>query len=156
MNTEILLSWQAPSNIDHDRSHHWHIIAGTVAISLIVYGILSGNWTFSFCIGLLAGLFVLTRDHAHPTHEIAITTAGIIFDRKLHQWTVLNKFWILTTSNHAVLHISTKKRLQPNIKILINDDIDPTVILQVLSQFLPHDATARESVFDFISRICKL
>ncbi|MBP9773925.1 MAG: hypothetical protein KBD00_04855 [Candidatus Peribacteraceae bacterium] len=153
-NIPAVLEWQAPSQIDHDRSERWYAIAGILAVALIVYGLLTGAWTMSLVIAIAAGLYFLVRNEKHALHSIRILEAGIEYDGKVEVWDAFKNFWILRGITHTQLHVA-RKGLKPDI-VIFTDSIDAHAIYEALNPHLPHDPEKREKMIDAIIRYCKI
>lgn len=152
---QALLEWQAPSRISHDRGPGWYVAASVVTLGLIVYGVLSGSWLFAITIGILAGLFYLVRNEAHPIHTVRILELGLEFDGKLHPWNEWKEFWMLSGPKHCEVHLEFRKGFRPNL-VVHTATMDPLVVRDVLAHFLPQNPNKRERLLDTIIRICKL
>lgn len=150
-----ILEWQAPSRVSHDRGRGWYVGASVVTLGLIVYGILSSSWLFAITIAILAGLFFLVRNEAHPIHTVRILQLGFEFDGKLRPWNELKEFWMLSGPKHCELHVELKKGYMPNL-VVHTATMDPLLVRDVLLQFLPQNPHKRERLLDTIIRICKL
>jgi len=154
MNT-TLLAWQAPAHNDHERSDRWYLIAGLVAAIFIVYGLVTGAWLMSVCLGICSGLYFLVRNEKHKNHSITITKMGVEFDGVMHGWSELKDFWMLSGPGYCELHIASRKRLVGDLRIQTGD-LDPFHVRDVLHHFLEQDPHKREKLLDTISRLCKL
>ena len=151
----VLLEWQAPSKLTHERSPRWYVGMSIASATIIAYGILSDAWSLSLTIALLAGLFFLIRNEEHKAHTIRILDIGIQFDEKMHIWSECTHFWILQGTNYHELHIERKRRLSGDI-VIQTADIDPYVIRDLLSKYIPQIAHQKEKILDAIIRYCKL
>ncbi len=154
-NTHVLLEWQAVSKINHERSPQWYLITGILCIVVIVYGIVTGAWGMSLVCALLAGLFFLVRNEAQVIHSIRILETGIEFDGKMFMWSDWKHFWILQGQSYHELHIETNRRFSADI-VIQTGELDPYVIRDLLSQFIPQIAHKKEKILDAIIRFCKL
>ena len=153
--TQPVLHWRAPSKITHARSDQWYTISGVIAGTLIMYGIIIHAWTLSFTVGLLAGLYAITRDEAHPDHEISISEIGVTFDNKLYVWGDLKEFWILKGPTFYELHIQPEGIGAKEIMILTGE-VDPFIVRDALGAHITQNGRKRERILDNIIRICKL
>ncbi len=158
MHTDLqssLLEWKAPSRLTHERGHRWYVGASIAVLGMIVYGVLTGAWSFSVTIAILAGLFYLVRNEQHPIHSIRLTELGIEFDGVMHAWNEWKDFWILSSPDHCELHVEHKKSLRPDL-IIHTGDVNPLTIRDTMLHFLPQNPHKREKILDLIIRICKL
>ncbi len=155
-NTEtILLEWQAPAMVAHERSEKWYVVMGLFCLSMIVYGILSGAWSLSISFAMLAGLFVLIRNQAPSIHHVVLRETGIEFDGRVSIWSDWKHFWILRAEGYHELHIESKKYMVPDL-VIQTGTIDPYRVRDVLGQYIPQIDTKKEKILDAIIRFCKL
>ncbi len=152
--THDVLTWQAPAHLDHERSDRWYWIAGMLTMIAIVYSIISSAWTTAVVVALTAGLYFLVRNENHPLHTIRILPLGIEYDGKLEAWDNWRSFWILVGKSHAQLHIA-HKGMRPELMILIRD-VDPFVLRDALSRYIPQNPEKRERLLDAFIRFCKI
>ncbi len=151
----LLLAWEAPSQIDHERSPRWYLIAGILTLTFVAYSLAVGAWTAAVVAVLAAGAYVLVRNQKHRTLRIGITEEGLIVDGVLSPWEQWDSFWILASKDVAMLHLAPKKKRNGEFRVLTGD-IDPFLLRDILSRYLPHDAEKTERFFDMIIRFCKL
>lgn len=150
----LLLEWQAPIRISHERSKRWYMIAGALATCMIVYGLLTGAWTTSLVTALAAGLYYLVRNEKQPILNIRIFDTGIEVNGNLETWKSWKDFWILVGPGYAELHVD-RKGFKPEL-VVLTGNTDPTVIRDTLNQFLPHSDERREKILDTFIRFCKI
>ena len=158
MHTDLhtpIIEWQAPSRITHKRTQGWYMSASIVTLAMIVYGILTGAWSFSVTIAILAGLFYLIRNEPHALHTIRILPLGIEFDGITHGWNEWKDFWMLASPDHCELHVEPVKYLKHEL-IIHTGNVNPLLIRDTLSQFLPQNPQKKERLLDAIIRFCKL
>ena len=55
---EVLLQWQAPTIVRHERSKRWYIVAGVFAAVCIAYALWSGAWSFALVIAAIVKVLV--------------------------------------------------------------------------------------------------
>ncbi len=149
-----LVSWQAPSHVDHVRSHRWYLTAGICTLTLIAYGIFTRAWSMSLALSLVAGMYFLVRHEKQPLRSISIQTDGVIWQKKFVSWTECTDFWIVQAPTYCELHIG-RRGLQSDI-IIQTGDKDPHALLELLSQYLTHRERQGEKLLDAILRFCKL
>ncbi len=151
----ILLEWKAPSKMAYERSEKWYTVAGVLCVTLITYGILSGAWSMSVTVAVLAGLFYLVRNDAHRVHSIRLLESGIQYDDTFTAWSAMEHFWILQGDGYHELHIAFRKHILADL-VIQTADIDPYRIVEALTPFLPQIDSQKEKILDAIIRFCKL
>lgn len=158
MHTELktpLLEWQAPSRITHQRGRAWYACAAVAVFGMVVYGVLTGAWTFAITIAILAGLFYLVRNEPHPIHSVRIMELGVEFDGVLHPWNDWKDFWMLTSPDHCELHFEHKKALRADL-VVHTGTMNPLTVRDTIAHYLPQNPNKREKMLDAIIRFCKL
>lgn len=149
-----LLSWQAPAGVEHERSGRWYLVAGVIAVSLIAYGIATGDWVLAVVLTLTAGVYFLLRDQHGKEYHMRIFPAGIEIDGTMHTWDAWKNYWILIGPSHAELHVLRKKPTREFIVLI--DALDPFVVRDTFAEFIPYDGEKKEKIFDAFIRFCKL
>ncbi len=158
MNTQtpnILLEWEAPRAIQHERSDRWYAVGTAFIATMVVYGILIGAWSMSITFAMVAGLFFLVRNEEPSVHRIRILESGIEFDGKHRTWGECGEFWILQGKDYHELHIASKRRFMPDI-VIHTGKIDPYMIQGTLATYLKQTDIYKENILDAIIRFCKL
>ncbi|MFA5273091.1 MAG: hypothetical protein WC353_02925 [Candidatus Peribacter sp.] len=151
--THILISWTAPEKPPHNRGMRWYLCAGLFAALLLAYAVYTQAWTFAFVIVLLALIYGLMHSKPPITHTVQISSQGLQWDRHLYPWSDLRSFWMLQGPGYVELRIGRNNRSD---LIVQTGDCTPADIASVLSQFITPVFDRRESILDYLIRICKL
>jgi signal transduction histidine kinase len=85
---------------------------------------------------------------------VEIREDGIAIDGVAHSWTEYKNFWILQGDGYSELHLAGQRKNQ-HFKVLIAR-IDPGLLASILVHYIPQNPDARENIFDFILRVCKI
>lgn len=147
--------WTALSSPHHERSKRWYTIAGTVAGLIALYGIVTGGWTLSVLILLIAGAYYMIRNAKSVMHRIRLEQEGFLFDDVYTAWRDCAEFWIVKTPLWNELHILRQKG-SPKEVIIQTPGIDTHEIVASLSRVLKFNADRTERLLDLFIRICKL
>jgi len=151
--THILISWTAPERPPHARGKRWYLLAGLIAVLFLAYALYTQAWTFAVVIVLLAVIYGLIHGKPPIKHTVQISNQGLQWDKHLYAWSDFNNFWMLQGQGYVELHIDRKG---PGQLIVQTGDCIPADIASALSQFIPPIFDRRESILDYIIRICKL
>ena len=151
--THILLEWMAPERPPHTRGKRWYLLAGLVAALLLAYALNTQAWTFAVVIVLLAVTYGLIHGKPPIKHSVKISSQGLQWDKRLYPWSDFNNFWLLQGPGYVELHIDRKG---PGQLIVQTGTCVPTDIAAALAQFITPIYDRRESILDYIIRICKL
>ncbi|MFH1444611.1 MAG: hypothetical protein ABIG34_04475 [Candidatus Peregrinibacteria bacterium] len=152
--THIILEWSASERPPHTRGTRWYLLAGCIALLFLAYALYTQVWTFAVVIVLIIVVYGLIHSKPPIKHTVQITTQGLQWDKELIPWGDLTAFWMLQGSGYVELHID-RKRLGGNL-IVQTGDRTPIEIAEALAQFIPPIVDRRESILDYIIRICKL
>jgi len=151
--TNILLEWTAPERPPHGRGKRWYLIAGFIATLLLAYALFTQAWTFAVVIVLLVIVYALLHKKPPLKHTVRITPQGLQWDKRLIPWSELTSFWMLQGPGYVEIHIDRKRA--PNLLVQTGDRT-PIEIAAALAQFITPITDRRESILDYIIRICKL
>ena len=150
-----VLRWSAPIRPNHERSKRWYVIAGSIAIGVSAYGIVTGAWTLSVVAVLCIAIYVLLRDHRHPDRTITLTDSGVTIAQKYLSWQDIRGYWLLFTPDYVELRFTPKDEKRADLKIQTGN-LPIAELKDVLNRFVPELEDKHEHVLDFIIRICKL
>ncbi len=153
--SEPILSWNAPSVPLHERSVRWYLIAITLLIAGVIYGIWSGAWSFSVVLILCAVVYVLVRNHVPPAHTITISREGILFDTQFTRFEDIAGFWFIETAHYNEIRFVLKDRKAREIAIH-TDGIPLDTIRSSLNGFCSELSDKHEHLIDIFIRLCKL
>lgn len=152
---ELLLEWSARPYHVHERSERWYKAAGTVAVLIALYAILTGAWSFAIVILLSVAMYVLVHGHEPKEQSIALYDQGVFFRGRFTDWHDYKGFFLKKTPQYTELHLVPANRRMPRIA-LQTGAVDPQMIRQTLSVYVPQLSDAEESVLDMIIRSSKL
>ena len=151
-----VISWRAPEYIYHEKSVLWFIFAGIAALGLVIYGLLSGGWTFSVAIIVFAGTYYLFYRNAPPIIEVKISKVGVKIGKHLFPYDKLKKFWIVYDVPFVKrLYLRTTSRLHPDIFVSL-EDMDPSKIKAILKGHIPEKENGSEPFADALVRAFRL
>lgn len=138
----------------HERSKRWYLIGGIVALAFAAYGILTGAWSLTLVVLLIAAMYYLLRKSPPIVKQITIAAAGVTFDGAFTPWSGFDGFWFIQTPLTIEVHLHRTSAKQ---EIVIQIAEIPVIdIRAALSPFLTERADRTERLLDRIIRICKL
>lgn len=141
----ILASWKITGFDKHSRGRKWYIIVGLVALSFLVYAIITANYLFAIIIILGAAIIYIQEKFSHMDKTLfAITTKGIQLGDTIQYYNEIKKFWILYDPPEVKkLYFSLKRSFSPNIMIPLGNQ-NPLKIREILLRFLEEDLEKEE------------
>ncbi len=154
---EILMDWEFPEFTRHDRGRAWYLAYAIITIGLIVFGVLSRNYTFAMLLVLLTLVIIIRlRRDPLPVH-FAIRDEGIEVGNNFYAWREMKEFWIIyRPPTVKKIYFIFKSGLRPEIDVALGDQ-NPVQVRQYLSERLLENATREEEpAGDQISRVLKI
>lgn len=154
---DVLMEWTFPEFVRHERGRAWYIAYTVVTLGLIVFAVMSKNYTFVMLLVLLTlVLLIRLRREPLPVH-FAIRDEGIEVGRDFHPWRELREFWIIYRPPQVKkIYFTYKSSFRPELDISLENE-NPIRIRQYLSERLLENPTREEEPSgDQISRALKI
>jgi len=154
-NDSILISWQAPEFIRHEKSRSWFIVLGILSALLIIVTYLMKNYLFILII-VLAAFLIFVQAKKYPRKiKFEITNDGITIDQEKYSFSDFKSFWIFEEEEPQMQFLSllTKKLTQPHLTIPLGDK-KPEEIKTVLLKFIP-EKKHEETLSDILAKKIK-
>lgn len=153
---KAILTWKAPEYLHHEKSALWFLIAGLIAVALIIYDLMNGGWSFSVAIIVFAGTYYLLYRHEPKIVDVKISKFGVKIGRHCFSYGHLKSFWVVYDLPFAKrLYLRMSSRLKPDVFVSI-EGVDPTEIRHVLSGYLREIKGMQEPFSDTLVRVFKL
>lgn len=153
---DVLLAWDFPEFQRHERSRNWYFGFLAVIVGLVVFALLTNNYTFIFVI-VLAGFIILIRLRRTPLLvHFAIRDEGVEVSSGFYSWRDLKSFWVLYRPPTIKKLYLTLKGPRPPLDIALESQ-NPLKVRQLLSEHLLEDTDREEEpAGDQISRTLKI
>ena len=141
---KILAEWTVPEYIKYQRTLTWWIVAGGIAIALLIHAVITSNFLFVIILFLI-GLIVLVHERRQPDNiEFMILEGGIAFGERFYSFKELKSFWIIyepPTTN--LLYLETDHVFRKELPIHLENQ-NPLFVRKVLLDFLDEDLDKEE------------
>ena len=134
------ISWRVPEYDKHEKGRGWYIFYSIVALLLILYSFLSGNFLFAVII-IIAAIVIVLRDGQEPDLvKISLTEEGIIVGRKFYDYDEFKNFSIVYKPKQETksLYFEFNNSLRPRLSIPLKK-MNPLLIRKNLLKYLPED-----------------
>src|SRR3989338_2243726 len=119
---EAVFEWRAPEYLHHEKSLLWFVIAGIVALVLIIYGLMTDGWTFSVAIAVFAGTYYLFHRTPPPIVDIKISKMGVKIGHHIFPYSHIKGFWIVYTPPFvAKLYLKMTSKFHPDISVALEE-----------------------------------
>ena len=153
---KVFFLWKFSEFTKHERGKNWYIIAGIVALLLLVYSAFSANLLFALVI-IIFILVILMFQRNTDEVEFQIHEDGISVNRNFYDYKDIKNFFIIYEPPQVkTLYFEPKSLFSPRIPIPFKDQ-DPVKIREVLLGYLEEDLDQEnEPLSDQISRLFKL
>lgn len=154
---DVLMEWTFPEFIRHERSRGWYIAYIIVTLGLLVFCVLSKNYTFAMLIVLLTLVLIIRlRREPLPVHFV-LYDEGVNVGNDFHPWREFKEFAIIYRPPAVKkLYLTFKTGLRPELDISLESE-NPIRVRQYLSERLLENAKREEEpATDQITRLLKM
>ncbi|MBI2638648.1 hypothetical protein HYW83_03600 [Candidatus Peregrinibacteria bacterium] len=153
---KALLTWRAPEYTHHEKSPIWFVVAGLIALLLVLYGLKTDGWTFSVAIIVFAGTYYLVHREAPKTVEVKISKFGVKIGRHVFPYSNLKSFWIVYEPPFIKkLYLRMASSFKPDVFIAL-EDADPVEVRRLLNTHLNELKGRHEPFSDTLVRLFRL
>ncbi|MFZ5391513.1 MAG: hypothetical protein ACOZAJ_04560 [Patescibacteria group bacterium] len=153
----VQMDWSFQEFEPRERSKRWWLVAGLIALVMLIYAVLSGNFLFALILLMGAILFVNENKRQPRQLDCRITNLGLLVGKKFWRWSELNEFWIAYhPPTIASLYVLPKSLFDPRLSIPLNKT-NPLEVREQLKKFLKEDLTREdEPTSEALSKLLKL
>ncbi|OIO14058.1 hypothetical protein COV53_01205 [Candidatus Gottesmanbacteria bacterium CG11_big_fil_rev_8_21_14_0_20_37_11] len=147
---EILLTWKSPSHPYKKRNRVFYQTVAAITFLLVAIVFFMNDFLL---IGVILSVaFVVYATSTIPPVEVKhkITPIGFENAGRLFKWIELYSFWFEEKWNHKVLIIQTRLPFPPQIRMVINNDIEKNV-KEVIGKYLLFQEKPTRSFVDSLS-----
>lgn len=134
------LSWEIEEFVKHPRDKKWYIIAGIIALGLIIYALIDRNYFFALIIIIASGLIVFYDNEPSKKVLFTISYEGVKMGNKLYEFETIRNFYIIFRPKEEMKKIffEFKNPLKHRLVIPLEGQ-DPVEIREYLLQYLDED-----------------
>lgn len=153
---QAVLSWRAPEYVHHEKSLLWFIIAGLIALGLVIYGLETNSWTFSLTVIVFSGTYYLVYREKPSVVEVKISKIGVKIGRNIFSYSHITGFWLVYNPPFAKkVYFKMTSKFHPYVVISF-DDADPVEIRHTLLKHLKEMKGNSEPFSDVLVRLFRL
>ncbi len=151
---QYITSWVAPEFYYHEKSTWWHIIVYGALLSLIVVSAFLAQW-IAILVFLLLGVIIYQYADIKPRDvEIILTNVGVKVGEKFYPYNEIATFWVIFDPPVKHLNFQLTKRFSPVISLQL-ENMDPTLVKEVLREHILEDPNRKEDLIDVFSRFIR-
>lgn len=150
--------WEIEEYTRHERTKQWYAIAISVALFLMLFSFLTGNFLFAVII-VITALVVILHDGSAPARvRVLLTSEGVSVGRKFYDYDEINDFTVIYKPQHGVKNIyfefKSVLRHRLSVPLLMQD---PLQIREFLLQYLEEDLDRTDQpLSEALAKIFKL
>ena len=154
---DVLIAWEVDEYPAHERSLWWYLIAGMIALGLIVYAIASANFIFAIIMLMIGVIVVVSAMKAPDRVRIAVTSNGIAVDNAFYAYPQVKDFSLVYRPPDAKwLYVDFESAWNPLLAIPL-EEVDPNEVRRHLLPYCIENLTRTEERFvDIFRRKYKL
>jgi len=132
-----ILEWQSHLNQDYERGDKWYLYAGAVLLGLIIYGIVTNQWSFSVALLVFGGVYYFVTHQETPVIKVKLTSDGLKIGERVYPFTEIKTFWIEYNPPYFQnLHLVLKNSYKQEITVQVHQ-VNIADLRTVLSRYLP-------------------
>jgi hypothetical protein len=151
---KVLMQWNAPEYVQHERGNDWYWWLGLIAVVLLVFAV----WQKSFLFGVLIilGWFttILFAMRQPKNVHFIISEQGITIDSTFYSWGSIKSFWIFNNPPiQKELSLVSERTLSPYVKIPLGD-VDPNQVHEILKKHV-EEIEQEESIIEHLAHLFK-
>jgi len=151
-----ILHWEMPEYAHHEKSKTWFFIAGIVVLAIIIYALITAEYTMAIVFALLAGVYYILHNETPRNVTVSITTLGIIVDKDFFQFSDIQNFWIVyQPPKVGALYLRPVKRTASDIRIELMEQ-NPMVLRNLLKTQIKELQGEGENLVDKMTRLLRL
>lgn len=154
---EGVFAWTAPEYLQHVKSRSWYILEGAAVALLLIYTVLSGNYTMTLALLVLFIVYhYLHIKHPPKNISIVISKMGIRVGKMIFPYDHIQSFWVIYHPPHLkTLNLRIRKDFFSEIVIQLAD-MDPAPIRHFLCGQITELKGKTERFSETLIRLLKL
>ncbi len=152
----LLLEWQAPEFVKHEKGKTWYLVAGILTLCLIAYALFTGSATMAIVFIVLAGVYILTHNQQPKVIGVKITQLGLFVGEIFYPYNMVQAFWIVY---HPPMVQALNLRLagKAGAKVTIQlDKQNPVEVRTLLAKEIPEVEGQQETMNELLIRLLRL
>ena len=136
-NENSLISWQAKEFKKKNKSYLWFAGLGVFITIVVIFAIITKSPLMALLFILIGAVLYLSSNRKQETLKCSIAKNGVVFQKKIYNWTDLESFWIFyNPAQIKLLSIKSKKTLMSYLTMPLENQ-NPSEIRKILLKYLP-------------------
>lgn len=152
----ILAEWTVPEYVKYERTITWYIIAGGIAILLLIQALATSNFLFAIIILLVAAIVYLHERRQPEQLELLILEGGIVLGERFYAYREIESFWIVYEPPVKLLYLGVNQTMRKELPIHLEDQ-NPLLIRRILLNYIEEDfEREEEATTEALARFMRL
>ncbi|EKD78478.1 MAG: hypothetical protein ACD_41C00344G0009 [uncultured bacterium] len=152
----VLAEWTVPEFIKYKRTLGWFIIAGGLAVILLVHALATRNFLFAIIILIITAIVYLHERRQPDDIEFMILEGGVVLGDKYYPYKELTGFWLIYEPPVKLLYLGVNQTLRKELPIHLENQ-NPLVIRKLLLNYVDEDLEREdESTEEALARLMRL
>ena len=152
----VLAEWTVPEFIKYKRTLGWFIVAGGLAVVLLIQALATRNFLFAIIILLITAIIYLHERRQPEDIEFMILEGGIVLGEKYYPYKTLTGFWVVYEPPVKLLYFGVNQVLRKELPIHLEEQ-NPIVIRRLLLNYIDEDIEREdESTEEALARLMRL
>lgn len=152
-----LVTWQVDEYPRVERSTRWYLIAGILAVAMIIYAVATANFLFAVII-LMAGIVTLVTSFTAPRRiDVVVTDMGVAIGDRFFEYKKIKDFSIAYQPPEVkILYLDFVSPLTPLLSVPL-EETDPNNVRETLLDYCQENLDrTEETLTDRMRRVYKL
>jgi hypothetical protein len=135
MSAPALISWDARTHIQSEKSSDWYWSVGIITLAIAAVCLILGQVIPAIFVVVASVTLVLHASKAPLIAHYEINDRGIVIDDTLYPFVSLESFWITHDQEPARLLVKSRKVFMPLIVIMI-EGVEVEDVRQVMLKYI--------------------
>ncbi len=156
--TDFDFKWEIDSHNKPQRNKKWYIIAGVIALGLIVYAIIDKNYFFALILIISSALIIFFDNEPVKKITFAIKYDGVLVDNKFFSFESINNFYIIYRPKEDLkrIYFEFKNPIKHRLSIELYQQ-NPLELREYLLKYIEEDpAKNHEPLSEGLSKLFRL
>ncbi len=152
------ISWEIPEYDNYERDKRWNIVAGSLAVLLIIYSLATYNFLFAVIILITGMIFIMRHGKEPPVLVVSLTGEGVRIGQKTYEYDMIKDFFIVYKPRMDIkkIYFEFNSIFRHRLSVPLRD-MNPLPIREFLLQYL-HEDTERTNppISEGLAKLLKL
>ena len=154
---EKILSWHAPEYLKFKKTYKWYVVAGSIMLTIIIYGILAQDILLTIVFLVFSGVYFLISRENPQIVDYEMTNLGILSGKNFYPYSQIESFSIIHNVPHLkILKIFVKKKAVKETSVILGNVSAADIREILLNKKIEELTDVPESLLSILSRVLRL